>query len=315
MGKNGDLDLKITDFYNGMVMITEQQSNPEKGYLLESEMTTTKFVKKIEMTYHKDGSFLSKIKDGLTPIYDNPYGRGERWTPTADIEDFQPIINICIRRMAIYNTSFAILPTLKSKEIAYVCENDDLFESTGSYNIIMYIRNKNIPISRYTTYQGYSDILSELNSQYDLCLLIQRHSYPPAEPYYCEAFKTMITPYLCNSYDFCNKETSKIEMHKKLDQNIFDRGFSNYLAQMSDGNIVNLSEDKLQLIDEVDIFYKGKEGRMQISKPTFIKLALRYLGDKLQDFNTLLSSEKQNVFQCWNNELEEDYSHHTKNKE
>lgn len=126
MGKDGIVDLKITDYYNGMVIVSKN-SNDEKGYLIEEEIDRSRFIYRAEMSYHYDGSLLHKIKDGIKPEYSNPYGQGERWTPTNSIEDFQPILNIAIRRMDIYNKS-SVHPILKNEEIAYVCENDDLFE-------------------------------------------------------------------------------------------------------------------------------------------------------------------------------------------
>lgn len=149
MGTNGIIDLKITDYYNGLAIITNNDQDNEKGYLTESEIDKSRFVNQIEMSYHKDGSFLYKIKDGGNVEYSNPYGKGERWTSTDNIDDFQPIFNIAIRRMEIYNKS-SETPILKSKEVAYICENDDLFEKRGSYLVICYIRNKNIPLNRFT---------------------------------------------------------------------------------------------------------------------------------------------------------------------
>lgn len=64
---------------------------------------------------------MHKIKDRENVEYSNPYGKGERWTSTDNIDDFQPIFNIAIRRMEIYNKSCET-PILKSKEVAYICE-------------------------------------------------------------------------------------------------------------------------------------------------------------------------------------------------
>ena len=121
-----------------------------------------------------------KIKDGIKPEYSNPYGQGERWTATNSIEDFQPILNIAIRRMEIYNKS-SVHPILKNKEIAYICENDDLFEKNGTYLIILYIRNKKIPLNRYTRKELYSDIITELNKELDLCIFHTEVSIPKAK--------------------------------------------------------------------------------------------------------------------------------------
>lgn len=302
MGKDGIVDLKITDYYNNMAILSKN-TNDEKGYLTEKEMDEFRFVQHAEMSYHNDGSFLHKIKDNIKPEYSNPYGQGERWTATNSIENFQPILNIAIRRMDIYNKS-SLAPIVKPKETAYVCENDDLFEKSGTYLVILYIRNKKLSVNCYTSVQLYSNILTELNEELDLCIFIQRHQYSKPEPYYSKEWKCMITPYLNNSINFCNKESVKDEMRDKFDNSIFDLKFHYFLSCMTDGKFINLSEDKLRLIDEVDILYKVREGKMPISKPVFIKLALNFLGDKLIEFNALSSAIKQVLFERWNEEVE-----------
>lgn len=104
MGKDGEVDLKITDFYNNFIIETASGSYHEDGSLSEKEIKESHFIKHTEISYHKDGSFLRKNKDRNISHYYNPYGQGQRWTPTSKITDFQPILNIAIRRMAIYNT-------------------------------------------------------------------------------------------------------------------------------------------------------------------------------------------------------------------
>ena len=52
------------------------------------EIDNSKFVHHAEMSYHKDGSFLHKIKDRDKAEYSNPYGEGKRWVATNDILDF-----------------------------------------------------------------------------------------------------------------------------------------------------------------------------------------------------------------------------------
>lgn len=120
----------------------------------------------------------------------------------------------------------------------------------------------------------------------------------------------MITPYLNNSINFCNKDFAKEEMMEKLGNAVFDPIFNRFLQVMTDGNFINLTEDKLQLIDQVDIFYAGREGKLPVSKPIFIKLALNYIGDKLVDFNKLPPFTKQALIMKWSNELEKAKNSH-----
>lgn len=310
MGKDGLIDLKITDYFNNLILLNKL--NGIKGYLSEEEIGKSRFVYKSEISYHADGSFLHKITENSKPEYLNPYGQGKRWTPTASIYDFQPIMNIAIRRMEIYNKS-SLYPKLKSNETAYVCKNDDLFEEQGTYLLILYIRNKKLPLNCYTTVKLYSDIITELNEELDLCIFIQRHHYPAAQPYYSERFKGMITPYQTNSINFCNKDSSKDEMRDKFDNTIFSPKLNRFLLYMTDGKFINLSEDKLQLIDQVDILFQGKEGETSpISKPDFIKQALNFLGNNLSSFNKQSSTIKQGFMKQWITELEREMKNREK---
>lgn len=74
---------------------------------------------------------------------------------------------------------------------------------------------------------------------------------------------------------------------------------------MTDNQFINLTEDKLQVIDQVDILYKGCEGKMPVSMPFFIKLLLKYLGDNIEIFNKLPLLIKQELLKLWNYELEQ----------
>lgn len=302
MGKDGVVDLKITDYYNHFVIVSKN-SNREKGYLTEDEMATSRFVNKSEMSYHKDGSFLNKILDSSKPEYSNPYGQGERWTATSSIKDFQPILNIAIRRMEIYNKS-SLHPILKTKETAYICENDDLFEMKGSYRIILLIRNKKFIYNCYSTQNHYSDIITELNEELDLCIFIQRCQYPDPKPYYSKNFQCTITPYLHNSINFFDKDSTKDIIIDHLQGSIFNSTCHHFLSDLADGKFINLTEDKLLLIDQVDILYNGHKDKMSISRAVFIKQALIFFGENLPEFNKLDQMIKQSILKQWNKEIE-----------
>ena len=90
----------------------------------------------------------------------------------------------------------------------------------------------------------------------------------------------MITPYLNNSINFCNKDSAKEEMRGKLGNAVFNPIFNRFLQSMTDGNFIN------------------------------IKLALSYIGDKLADFNKLPSFTKQALILKWSNELEKAKNSH-----
>ena len=81
--------------------------------------------------------------------------------------------------------------------------------------------------------------------------------------------------------------------------------FHEFLSIMTGGQFVNLTEDKLQVIDQVDILYKDREGKMPVSKPLFIRLLLTYLGSNIEKFNKLPLMIKQELLKYWNNELKQ----------
>lgn len=87
-------------------------------------------------------------------------------------------------------------------------------------------------------------------------MYIYLHTYipfPPA-PYYDKELKGWITPYPCNSVSFCDQNSAVIELRSKLDKCIFNEIFAYFINVLSDGNIFHLTEDKLLILDEIDIF-------------------------------------------------------------
>ena len=59
MGKDGIVDLKITDYYSVMVIVSKN-SNDEKGYLTEEEIDRSRFIYRAEMSYQMMGVFYIK---------------------------------------------------------------------------------------------------------------------------------------------------------------------------------------------------------------------------------------------------------------
>lgn len=298
LGNNGDVDLKITDYYNNFIIKSKNESF-SKGYLTEDELDKSDIIEHAEMSYHKDGSFLHKTKHAK---YMNPYGEGERWTPTSNIKDFQPILNIAIRNMEVYNKSI-IMPKHKNKEKVYICENDDLFEKTGTYVLILYIRNIKHTVNCFTTSKVYSDVITKLNHELELCIFIQRHSFPKAKKYYSKRFGCIINPTLCNSINFCNKELAKDEMRETLNNNVFNSQLHDFLNGLADNKFINLSEDKLQIIDQIDILYSKTELNMVIKKPLFIKFALKFFEGNISNFNELPQTSKELILNTLEKEI------------
>lgn len=284
-------DFKFSGFSNLYINHkTDNNKEDDKGYLTEEEIEKSTIHSYIEFTYHKDGSFLTKNMDfeDKTKRYHNPYGIGVRWTPINDIQDIQPVISVAIRRMEIYHP----VKLEEEGEMVhnYICKNTELFERDGQYLVAIYLKEKNKQVACFTTSQSYSDILCNVNDKLDLCILFQRHSYPKAKSYYSKRFGgRWITPYLNNSITFCNKNTSIDELNDKM-KNVFDPAFSEFIRIMGEGHIVNLSEDKLEIIDVVDKVYLPVNNGTNMTKPLFIK----HLLDSISDFRVFNSkSEKE----------------------
>ncbi len=290
IGKSGKIELKITDYYNHFIVLSKC-SNSEVSYLKEEDLDKSRFISKAEMTYHNDGSMLHKLKDGNKPEYRNPYGKGARWTEIDQILDFQPVFKIYIRSMRICKT-FAYLPKSIPEKELFVCENNDLFEDTGTYAVYVYIRNKNHPINCYSTDKVYSNILMKLNEELELCVLIQRYKFPPAKPYYSKIFRATVTPSPTNSIDFFNKETSKEEFIETLKNNVFNLLFNQYLKILNNGEFTIFTEEMLKVIDEIDVMYSSDKYN-QISKPTFVRNMLIRLNGNLKEFNCQPAFKKQ----------------------
>lgn len=201
-------DFKFSGFSNLYINYSaDVDGGDDKGYLSEEEIDKSSFHSNIEFTYHNDGSFLTKNIDykEKSKRYYNPYGTGVRWTPINDINEIQPVITIAIRRMEIYHS--IKIEKGNNKVNNYICKNSELFERQGKYFVVIYLKEKSKPIACFTTAQGYSDILCNINDKLDLCIMLQRHSYPEAKPYYSKDFGGgWITPYLNNSITFCNKD-------------------------------------------------------------------------------------------------------------
>lgn len=302
IGTENEPDLKFSGFADYFI-ISNNNSREEKTYLDEGDLDNSIQYDKVEMTYHNDGSFLHKLPNYFdkNKIYHNPYGTGERWTPINYIKDFQPILNIGIRRMCIYRPKKRETETTKVKN--YTCENDDLFERQGTYLVVVYAKNNQMPICRYTTKDVYSDVLCSLNEKLDLCIMIQRHHYPNPPEYYSPKFKNYIKPYPVNSFSFCNREESKNEIFSSFKDNIFDKTFSEYLLMMNGGTLEKFTEEKLLLIDQIDAFYSHFQKPLFIRKPAFIRFVLETLGNNIKEFNTFSDAEKHNILSTLLQEL------------
>lgn len=296
MGDATSPDLKITDVSSYGFIVT----NSSEGGTLAPNVNIRFGANNFELSYHKDGSPLYKslIKGNPKPWRSNYLQQGYRQIPITNCIDILPLVNFQIRRPEIYKSS--PLDKESSKRTVYVCSNEMLFTEHQTLFAIIYARNNKIPLSQVTTKDYYSDIITSLTTDIDLCIYICRHTYPSPSPYYDKELKGWITPYPCNSVSFCDQNSAVIELKSKLDKCIFNETFAYFMNVLSDGNIFHLTEDKLLILDEIDIFFNTIHTPI-IHKPQFAKFVLEIFKDNTSEFNGKSSKEKQNVLKgIWN---------------
>ena len=246
----------------------------------------------IELSYHRDGSplYKSPIKGGDKPWRSNYMQQGFRQNIITECTTILPLIIFQIRNPKIYKNHLIESGTNKKK--VFICYNDILFNDEQSLFAVIYVRNKIIPLSKVTTKDYYSDILAELTEKLDLCVFICRHSYPLPKPYYDNGLKGWITPYPCNTVSFCDQQALFDELVLKLHNNIFDRVFAYFMDIIGDGKLVHLDEEKLLILDEIDIFFEKLESPV-IHKPEFARFVFEVFKGNLKDFNSQTSLSKQ----------------------
>lgn len=279
MGDSRSPDLKFTDVSDyGYITKVGRYDGAIKP---EDEIDFAS--KKVELSYHKDGSplYKSQNKGNYKPWYSNFMQPGFRQIPINDCSDILPLINFQIRRPEIYKS--AKLDTESTKRKVYICTNKILFTEEQQLFAVIYVRHKHIPLTRISTNDYYSDILARISDETDLCIFICRHSYPAPKPYYDLRFKRWITPYPCNSVSFCNQKSLFDEMVTKLHHNIFDGAFATYINILGDGELFHLTEEKLLVLDEIDIFFEGIVNPV-VHKPEFTKFVFEIFKYNPQEF-------------------------------
>lgn len=301
MGDSTTPDLKFTDV-SSYGFITKN-SRYDGGLTPEVEIDYA--TKQIELSYHKDGSplYKSQVKGSDTPWHSNFMQQGFRQNPITDCTDILPLVIFQIRNPKIYKKQ--LIESATNKKKVFICHNDFLFNDEQSLFAVLYVRNKIIPLSKVTTKDYYSDIIAELTENLDLCIFICRHSYPLPKPYYDNELKGWITPYPCNSVSFCDQKALFDELVLKLHNNIFDRGFARFMDIIGDGALVHLNEEKLLILDEIDIFFEKIESPV-IHKPEFARFVFEVFKGNPNEFNSQTSLIKQRSLKAiWDTILKE----------
>ena len=255
MGKDGVIDLKITDFYNCIALSTKQTFLDDNDCLVADGDVT--FVNHMEISYHQDGSFLWKNCDAKTHC--NPYGVGERWIPTNEISDFLPILTIQIRSMRPYSEYFKTIPSDKGHNIFYECKCDNLFDFQGTYFLMLMIVDKKMPFCCFGTRYTFSDKIIELNDDFNLCLFICRHNYPKPRPYFSTRLNCYVTPSINNIICPPNREHCKKTIREQLSFGLFNPSFFKLFQIIFEGKYFCLTDDLCKLFDSIDSFFPAND--------------------------------------------------------
>lgn len=222
----------------------------------------------MEFTYHKDGSILTEVIHlSGDKEYDNPYGKGEKWTPLAGIKTFQPVMVFQLLSMSQYRHAFI---EEKHGLINYVVKNDRLFDITKGQGmmVLVYLKHKNYPLAKYCfDNKIYSDILMKFGEDLELCVCIQKQMLP-------DNVGTM----LMNHFMFVDRLDGFEYLDSVLREHIFDRTFVEFLnIVQEDGRYFDISEKMMQVIESVDPLYEAlmaKRASIEVHKPTLVRRLL-----------------------------------------
>lgn len=239
----------------------------------------------VEFTYHKDGSILVKtIHPQGKKDYDNPYGKDERWTPTADITTYQPVMVLQILSLAPYRETF-VEEKYGSKN--YVVKNDHFFdfERGQGMMVLIYLKHKDYPLARYCFENIYSDVLMKFGENLELCILIQRQMHP-------ENVDSMIR----NSFKFVDRLEGYEYISSALCNHVFDKNFVDFMNIVQEGNkYFDISETMMQVIESVDPFYdtlRDSDSPVYVHKPTLVRALLDVLDGDFDEYLKLTENRK-----------------------
>ena len=198
--------------FSGMGALTihnREMTLPESGAISEEYIEKSFVSTRSELTYHRDGAMMKKTPDHWNPrdIRINPHGSWQTWTPTDRIETIQLIFAINIRRMSVYRP----IEMEKEKERVnnYLLKDCGLFEKEGMYKAIVFLKNKKFQLTPFFSSEFCADILCSVNDKLDLCLYLQRASFPKPISYRSNYFgRPIIKPTIVNSCSFFQREYS-----------------------------------------------------------------------------------------------------------
>ncbi|WP_165021458.1 hypothetical protein [Dysgonomonas sp. ZJ279] len=180
----------------------------------------------IEMTYHKDGSYLRKLPKNTPPYkYYNPFGTGKRFQSLDSVNSF-----ICLATIEVQNYSICDEYVMSKKTLPIGIIEDNLFNGEP-FIAIIYVKNKNFIINKLSCELFYSTYV-HLSPNLDIGIYIQRIERKYPKRIYSEALKSYIYTTIGNTVSFCDNTKGLIpfinlvtdtNFHKAiLEQNITD---------------------------------------------------------------------------------------------
>ena len=231
----------------------------------------------VEFTYHKDGSILSEvIHPSGQKEFNNPYGKGERWTPIADITTYQPVMVFQILSLSDYRP---VIIEEKHGLLNYIVKSERLFEFERGQGIMVltYLKHKNFPLAKYCFNDKiYSDMLMKFGENLELCIFIQKQMTPD------NAGSAR------NSFTFIDRLDGFVYMSSILHQHFFDKNFADFLNDVQEGDrYFDISENMIQVMESVDPLYNSllvKKIPVQIHKPELIRMLLDKLDGKYDEY-------------------------------
>lgn len=240
-------EFKFSGFSNNFFSIpTLEEHDP--GIISCTEYQNSYFTHNFELTYHKDGAMMTKIKYEDGSIFrNNPYGKNSVWTPVDDISDVQPVFIINIKAPELF--PLINLKQENSHRHNYIIENNELFQVNRGYFVFVYIKEKNIKILRTTNSNLYSDIICNINKDLDLCVYVNVTDFDREKSSrdICINGDRIFFSQVYNAYEFCDKENVSELIKKKMDF-VFDEHlcdlanklWGDSMWEMTDGNIKKL---------------------------------------------------------------------------
>lgn len=253
-------EFKFSGFSNNYYSIPTLEKHAP-GIISCTEFQNSYNTHNIELTYHKDGAMMTKIKykDGKD-FRHNPYGKDSVWIPVNDISEVQPIFIINLKAPELCTL---INPKQENnRRHNYLIKNEELFLINRGCFVLVYIKKKDKRMLRTTSSNLYSDIVCSINKELDLCVYINATDFDREK-----ASKDIIImgdrvffSRVYNSYTFCDKEAINEFIKKKMDF-VFDEHLCDSVKKLWGDSLWEMTDDNIQKLkdSENNLNHKGND--------------------------------------------------------